>query len=64
MGALSLYTDPISMKEYDNIRKTGLNTRNLEQLEQRIEVSIRKGCEWLFQASILVFSSQSVSVNP
>jgi hypothetical protein len=44
------------MKESNNVTKTRIRKLNLEQLEQTVKVMVRKGWEWLFQASVLEYS--------
>jgi hypothetical protein len=49
------------MKESNNVTSTRLSTTNIEQLEQTVEVVVRKGWEWLFQASVLEYSQNDES---
>jgi hypothetical protein len=49
------------MKESNNVTKARLRMMNLEQLEQTVEVVVRKGWEWLFQASVLEYSQNEES---
>jgi hypothetical protein len=49
------------MKESNDVTTSRLRMRNLEQLEKTVEVLIRKGWEWLFQASVLEYSQNEES---